>query len=443
MHGYSADGRNSGAAQPHVVVIGGGFGGLAAARGLATAPVRVTLIDKTNHHLFQPLLYQVATAGLSPADIAEPIRSLLARQRNVEVLLAEVTGVDTAARQVLLDDRRLDYDYLVIATGATHSYFGRPDWKLLAPGLKTIEDATEIRRRILLAFEKAEMEPNPGARAALLTFAVVGGGPTGVEMAGAIAELARKALRRDFRRIDPTKTRVLLLEAGPRILSAYPEELSLRAVESLGELGVEVRTGARVEEISEEGVLTAEACIPCRTVIWAAGVAASPAARWLGAQADRSGRVEVGPDLRVPGQDRVFVIGDTALCMQDGRALPGIAPVAMQQGRYVARVIVSAVCGRSAPPAFRYKDKGSLATIGRSRAVAVVYGRRIHGFFAWLAWVVIHIWYLTDFQNRLLVMLQWAWAYFTFKRGARLIVPGIPPSRHPHQTAEEHSTARR
>lgn len=413
---------------PHVVIVGAGFGGLAAARGLSRAPVRVTLIDRTNHHLFQPLLYQVATAGLSPADIAEPIRAILRRQSNAEVLMAEVVGVDPETHTVQLPDRPIRYDYLVLATGARHSYFARPEWASHAPGLKSIADALAIRRTILTAFERAEMESDPARRDAYLTFAIVGGGPTGVEMAGAIAELARKVLAADFRHIDPTSARVLLIEAGPRLLPAFPEELSAAAQRALERLGVEVRTAQPVQEIDSQGIAIAGERIRTRTVIWGAGVQASPAGQWLGAPTDRSGRVVVGPDLTPPHLPDVYVIGDTARCEQDGDALPGVAQVALQQGAYVARAIRRRVGGDNRSIPFRYKDKGSMATIGRSAAVACRGRIRLKGFIAWVAWLAVHIYFLIGFQRRLLVLLQWAWAYIAFRRGARLIVAEHPPS---------------
>jgi NADH dehydrogenase len=408
---------------PHVVIVGGGFGGLEAARGLRKAQARVTLIDRTNHHLFQPLLYQVAMAGLSPADIAAPIRNLLRKQRNTTVLMGEVVGVDAEARQVRLADSSLSYDYLILATGARHSYFGRDEWEPYAPGLKTLADATAIRRRILTAFELAEAQDDPARRAALMTFVVVGGGPTGVEMAGALAELARHSMAEDFRRIDPAATRILLLEAGPRLLAAFPASLSEKAKTALERMGVEVRVGARVEEVDAEGVTAQGERISTGMVIWAAGVAASPVGQWLGAETDRAGRVKVEGDLSVPGHPEIFVIGDAALREQDGKPLPGVAQVAIQGGKYVAGVIRARLQGKPAPPPFRYRDKGNMATVGRSFAVAEVGRLRFSGFFAWLLWLVIHIYYLIDFENRLLVLTQWAWAYFTYSRSARLIIP--------------------
>lgn len=408
--------------QPHVVVIGGGFGGLTATQALARSPVRVTLIDKTNHHTFQPLLYQVAMAGLSPADIAQPIRSIVHRQSNATVLMAEVSSVDLAARTVRIDDGGvLPWDFVILACGADTSYFGHDDWAKEAPGLKSLEDAVDIRRRVLLAFELAEREPDPKRREELLSFVVIGGGPTGVELAGALAELARFALDRDFRSIDPSATRVRLLEAGPRILASFPEDLSERAVAQLHELGVEVRTGARVSSIEPGGVRLGEERIACSVVLWAAGVRANPLTKTLGVPLDRSDRVPVNEDLSVPGHPRAFVIGDAALVRgKDGKPLPGVSPVAMQEARAVAQSIGRAIDGQEAK-AFHYTDKGSMATIGRSRAVAMM--RRIHlsGWIAWLAWLLVHIWYLIGFKNRLVVMINWAWSYVTYRRGARLI----------------------
>jgi NADH dehydrogenase len=411
-----------GEGRPHVVIVGGGFGGLYAARTLARAPVRVTLIDRRNHHLFQPLLYQVATAALNPSDIAAPIRSVLRRQKNAMVILGEVTRIDAASRKVVLAGEEIAFDYLVVATGVRHAYFGHDEWEHLAPGLKSIEDALEIRKRILLAFEAAEREDQEERRRRWLTFVVVGGGPTGVELAGALAEISRHALARDFRRIDPTGAKILLLEGGPRILPTFPPELSDKAARSLSRLGVEVRTGAAVHGIDDAGVMLSEERIESATVLWAAGVRASPLAQSLGVPLDRLGRVQVRPDLSIPGHDDVFVIGDLAALEQDGRPLPGVAPVAIQQGRHVARTIVLSLRGRPRQP-FRYRDQGALATIGRGAAVALLArGRcRISGFPAWVAWLAIHIFFLIGFRNRLLVMIEWAWAYLSYQRGARLI----------------------
>ena len=409
---------------PHIVIIGAGFGGLNAARALRKAPVHVTVIDRSNHHLFQPLLYQVATAGLSATEIASPIRSVLRRNSNTEVLMGEVVGVDPRARQVKLADRWVSYDYLLIATGARHSYFQHPEWEQYAPGLKSVTDATIIRRKILLAFEKAEMESNPHARRALLNFVIVGAGPTGVELAGSIAELAHVVLAKDFRHIDPKLARVILLEAGPRILASFPEDLARRAERELMRLGVEVRKNGRVEEVDQDGVSVSGERLAAKTVIWAAGVTASPAAMWLGAEMDRAGRVKVLGDLTVPGQPDVYVIGDTAEAVsQDGKPLPGVAPVAIQQGRYVAQALKLRIRGDAKVPPFRYIDKGNLATIGRRSAIAQMGKLHIGGFPAWMVWVVVHIYYLISFRNRLIVLIQWAWAYWAFQRGARLIPP--------------------
>ena len=410
---------------PHrVVVVGAGFGGLAAARLLSRAPLALTVIDQRNHHLFQPLLYQVATAGLSPADIATPIRSILRGRGNTEVILGTVTGVDKAAREVLIGARRVGYDSLVIATGARHAYFGHDSWEPFAPGLKRIEDATAIRRRILLAFEEAENAMSAEERRRLLNFVIVGGGPTGVEMAGAIAELARVALARDFRHIDPRDARVVLVEAGPRVLPAFPESLSAHARRVLAALGVEVRLGQAVTACAAEGVALGEEFVAAGTVIWAAGVAASPAARWLEAEADRAGRVRVTPALTLPDHPEIFVIGDTALALDGaGKPLPGVAPVAKQQGIHVARSILARLAGKPVPP-FRYRHPGNLATIGRAQAVADFGRLRLTGQLAWLLWGVVHIAFLIGFRNRLAVLLDWLWAYVSFKRGARLITAG-------------------
>ena len=427
--------------QPHVVIVGGGFGGLAAARALRKAPVRVTLVDRRNHHLFQPLLYQVATAGLSPADIAYPIRSVLRRQRNAHVILADATGVDVARRELVLKDGRLGYDYLVVATGARHAYFGHPEWEELAPGLKSLEDALEIRRRILLAFEKAEREPDAATRRALLTIVIVGGGPTGVELAGAIAEIAREVMKADFRSIDPTETRVVLVEAGPRVLATFPESLSGEAAAALAERGVEVRTGTRVTAIEPGAVGFDGEHVAAATVLWAAGVAASPLVKSLGGALDRAGRIEVAPDCSVPGHPEVFVIGDAATLKDAaGQPLPGVAPVAMQQGRYVARLIRRIVAGEAREP-FVYVDKGNLATIGRADAVAAIGRVQLHGLIAWMLWLVVHILYLVGFRNRVIVLVNWAWAYVTMSRGARLITGDIEPEPEPSVRAVQSGAA--
>ncbi|MBF6589296.1 MAG: NAD(P)/FAD-dependent oxidoreductase [Ktedonobacterales bacterium] len=418
------------ASLPRVVIVGAGFGGLRAARALAHAPVAVTVIDRNNHHLFQPLLYQVATAELSPADISAPIRHVLRRQRNADVLLGEVTRVETTRRRVLVrdragaHDRTLTYDYLILATGAGQSYFGHDAWQPFAPGLKSIEDATAQRRKILLAFEAAEAEAreHPAWTRALLTFVVVGGGPTGVELAGAIAEVARHALTRDFRHINPASARILLVEAGPRLLPAFPPSLAEAATAKLRRLGVEVRVGCAVEDVTGESVTMGGERVAARTVIWAAGVRASAAGQWIGAETDRVGRVLVQPDCSVPGHPEIFVLGDTASVNGgDGKPLPGVAPVAMQQGRHVAHVLAARVRGDERELPFRYVDKGTLATVGRSYAIADIHGLRLRGLLGWLTWMVVHIFYLIGFRNRLLVMLQWAWAYLSYQRGARLI----------------------
>ncbi len=421
-------------AQPHVVIVGGGFGGLAAAQGLRKAPVRVTLVDRRNFHLFQPLLYQVATGGLSPANIAAPLRGVLARQKNARVIMAEVTGLDAAARRLSLADGALDYDVLVVATGARHHYFGKA-WEELAPGLKTIEDATEIRRRILTAFETAEREAADRV-GALLTFVVVGGGPTGVELAGAVAELARHTLHRDFRNIDPRSARILLIEGTDRVLPTYHPSLSAKAARALAKMGVTVRTHALVTDIRpgqvtlSTGADRATEVIAAHTVLWGAGVQASPLGAALaaatGAPLDRAGRVLVGPDLTVPGHPELFVVGDLAhFAHQGGAPLPGIAPVAMQQGRYVADLIEKRIRGKPVWP-FRYKDRGSMATIGRARAVADTGWLRFDGYFGWLAWLFIHLLFIVGFENRVLVLLQWAWNYVTRGQSARLITEPAP-----------------
>jgi NADH dehydrogenase len=412
----------SSAEPPHVVILGAGFGGLHAARALRHAPVRVTIVDRRNHHLFQPLLYQVATAALSPGDIAYPVRAILRRQKNARVLLGNVRSVDPGRREVVLADRALRYDYLVVALGARHAYFGHAEWEKRAPGLKSLEDALEIRRRLLLAFEKAEWESDEATRRKLLTFVIVGGGPTGVELAGATAEIARGVLSEDFRAIDPREARVVLIEAGPRILPSFAEKLSGKAQQSLERLRVEVRTGVAVTDIEDHAVVLGAERLPAATVLWAAGVAASPVARSLGGPLDRPGRVIVNPDLTVPGQPDVFVIGDLAAFRQpDGSLLPGVSPVAMQQGRRAARNILRAMAGRPSET-FRYVDKGSMAVIGRAAAVAELPGRiLLWGYPAWLAWCFVHIFFLIGFRNRFVVMFEWAWAYFTWQRGARLI----------------------
>lgn len=421
-----------------VVIVGGGFGGLHAARSLKRVPVRVTLVDKRNFHLFQPLLYQVATGGLSPANIAAPLRAILKRQKNVEVLMGEVVDIKVAARKVVLADGEVPYDTLIIAAGSTHSYFGRDDWEKLAPGLKTVEDATEIRRRILQAFEAAEREPDVEKRKELMTFVVVGAGPTGCEMTGAISEIARLTLRDEFRNINPSDARLLLIEAGDRVLGTYAPELSAKALESLERLGVTVHTRTLVTDVHEDHVVLKSGEIlervPTRTVIWAAGVRASNLGRTLAAQTgaaiDRIGRISVEPDLTLAGHPEIFVIGDMASYMhQDGKPLPGVAPVAIQQGHYVALAIARRLKGQGTHGPFHYKDRGTMATIGRRAAVAQVSRFQFSGLIAWLMWLFIHLLEIVQFQNRVLVLVQWAWNYFTGNRSARLITgPARPQS---------------
>lgn len=411
--------------RPHVVIVGAGFGGLAAAKRLSGRNVDVTIVDRRNHHLFQPLLYQVATAGLSPADIAGPIRAIFARSPNIRVLLDEVTDVKPHDAQVVLRSRaKLDYDWLIVATGSRHSYFGHDAWSAHAPGLKSIEDALAIRRKILLALEKAESETDNRRRRSLLTFVVIGGGPTGVEMAGAIAELARQSVSRDFRSITPSCSRVFLIEAGERLLPTFPPELSEAAERSLEDLGVEVRLGAPVADVGDGYVDWQKELIFTRTVVWAAGVKGSPAAEWLGADRDQNGRVFVERDLRLPGDPNIFVIGDTAnVPGANGRSLPAVAPVAKQQGRFVADVILGRRSGE-----FHYRDFGDLATIGRSRAVIAMGDLRLHGFLAWLLWSLAHVWFLIGFRSRLAVTINWLWSYLTYQRSARLITGEIVDS---------------
>ena len=405
---------------PHVVIVGGGFGGLYCAKALKNAPVRVTLIDRRNFHLFQPLLYQVATASLSPSDIAHPIRAVLRHHRNTEVWMAEVADIDVAQKQVILDEGVVPYDYLVLATGATHAYFGHDEWAEVAPGLKTVDDAVELRRRFLHAFEEAEREADEQARRAQLTFVIIGAGATGVELAGAMAEIARKTIPKDFRAIDTTSARILLLEGGPRVLSTYPEDLSAKAQRHLERLGVQVRTNALVTNVEPEAVCIGAERIAAHNIFWAAGVAASPLGAHVDAKLDRAGRVLVNDDCSVPGHPEVFVVGDLAHFQQDGKMLPGVCQVAMQMGTHAARCISADI--RDKPrKRFRYFDKGNMATIGRNAAVADIHGLRFGGFFAWILWVFIHIAYLIGFRNRVLVMIQWAWAYVGQRRSNRLI----------------------
>jgi NADH dehydrogenase len=421
---------------PRAVIVGAGFAGLRAARALAKAPLEVLVLDRENHHLFQPLLYQVATAALSPADIATPVRKVLRRQPNARVLLAEVTGFDLTRRVVRAGAREIAYDWLIVAPGVTHSWFDHAEWAPLAPGLKTIEDATEIRRRFLLAFEEAEAESDPARRAAALTFAIVGAGPTGVELAGAMAEIARRVLPSDFRSCDTTDARVVLLEAGSRVLAAMSEASSRRAHAHLAELGVEARTGARVTEIDEQGLVAGGERILCRTVVWAAGVEASPLGRTLGSACDRAGRVLVEPDLSVPGHPEVFVAGDLAALADpvSSRPVPGIAPAALQMGAHAARAIAAEARARArgkpapARAPFRYRDKGQLATVGRSKAVADLRRARLSGFLAWVLWGAVHVAFLIQFRNRLFVLLGWLWTWAFHEQGARLIVGKAPPA---------------
>ena len=407
--------------RPRVVIVGAGFGGLTAARRIARLPVQVTVVDRKNHHTFQPLLYQVATAGLSPGEIAAPIRWILRAYSNVEVLLEEVVDFNLEQKKVITKDQSLDYDYLIVASGATHAYFGHPEWEPFAPGLKTIEDALEIRRRVLLAFELAERHAVSGQGQMPLTFVVIGGGPTGVELAGMLAEIAHHALKHEFRAIRPEQTSILLIEGSPKVLGTYSEELSEKAKEQLEHLGVEVRTSHMVTRVEPGAVVVGEERIPAQVVLWAAGIAASPLGRRLGVSVDRAGRVPVRPDLSLPGHPEVFIIGDLAtLADESGKMLPGVAPVAIQQGEYVAKTVARDL-EHQPRPSFRYHDKGSLATIGRAAAVAQFSRFSLTGYFAWLAWLFIHILFLIGFRNRLIVMIQWAWSYLTYERGARLI----------------------
>jgi NADH dehydrogenase len=417
---------------PRVVIIGAGFGGLEAAKHLGNKPVRVTVIDRTNYHLFQPLLYQVATAALSPADIAAPIRGILSKYENIEVFLAEVRAVDVEARLVRTAEHEISYDYLIVATGSRHSYFGHDEWEKLAPGLKSLEDAIEIRRRILMAFEFAEKTQDSEARTAAMNFVIIGGGPTGVEMAGAIAEIARETLAKDFRHIDPSTARVILVEGDKRVLGAYPEDLSASALKQLQELGVEVMTGVHAENLTENGLEVAGKFIPCRVKIWAAGNTASSVGKTLGLPVDRAGRVIVQDDLTIPGHPEVQVIGDLAnfTSTKDGKSLPGVSPVAIQQGRHAAHNILLMI-EHARPQRFYYWDKGSMATIGRNRAVADLNVVHFSGFLAWLAWLFIHVLYLVGFRNRVAVLFQWAWAYVTFNKGARLITRNFQAEHRP------------
>ena len=407
--------------QKKIVIIGGGFAGLWAVRRLRRAPVDITLIDRSNHHLFQPLLYQVATAGLAAPSIAAPLRHILRSQRNVSVLMGEVLHIDTQARRVSFGERSIDYDYLLVASGATHAYFGHDAWATFAPGLKTLDDAFAIRRRILDSFERAEASISEAERDACLTFAVIGGGPTGVELAGTLAEIARHTLANEFRRIDSRKARVLLIEAGPRVLASFTEKLSDKARAQLERLGVEVHSGAAVTEVGSNYVAFGDQRIAARTILWAAGVAASPLGKQLGAELDRAGRVRVAVDLSLPGHPEVFVAGDLASLQQDGKPVPGVAPAAKQMGNHAADNIAARIAGRATVP-FRYKDWGALATIGRHSAVAQLPSLSLSGIVAWWFWLVLHIWFLIGFRSRIIVLINWAWAYFTYERAARIIV---------------------
>ncbi|WP_449465603.1 NAD(P)/FAD-dependent oxidoreductase [Stenotrophomonas humi] len=418
---------------PHLVIVGGGFAGLWATRALASAPLRITLIDRRNHHLFQPLLYQVATAGLSSPDIAAPLRHILSRQANVDVRLGEVVAVDKQQRRVLLGDATaVDYDLLVVASGATHAYFGHDEWAKDAPGLKTLDDALLLRRKLLLAFERAEAESDPDKKAAWLSFAVVGGGPTGVELAGTLAEIARHTLKNEFRHIDPASAKVRLVEAGPRVLSSFPEALSLKARRQLEKLGVEVLTGTAVNNIDAQGFQLGDTFVPARTVVWAAGVAASPLGRTLDVPLDRAGRVQVQPDLTVPGHPEIYVAGDLASLMQDnGRPVPGVAPAAKQMGSYIANSIRARLQNKPAPAPFRYNDQGNLATIGRMAAIVHVGKLQLSGLLAWWFWLAAHVFFLIGFRNRLVVLLNWGVAYWSYQRSARIILGSPYESRKP------------
>jgi NADH dehydrogenase len=409
-----------------IVIVGAAFGGIEAAKSLRRAPVELTVIDRQNHHCFQPLLYQVATAALSPADVAWPIRHILRKQKNATVLMAEVRAVDTSKRLVQIDSVSIPYDYLVLATGAAHSYFGHDEWAEVAPGLKRIEDATRIRRRILIAFERAELATDAAERQHLLTFAIVGGGATGVEMAGAISEVARQSLAMDFRRIDPASARIVLIEAGPRIMPTLPENLSDYVRETLAKKGVQVMTSTRVMSCDAHGVELEHGRLDADTIIWAAGVVASPAARWLDAEHDRAGRVKVGPDLSVPSHPDIFVVGDTA-AVTDQPGIPGTAPAAKQMGRYVGRLVAARVAGGPPPPPFRYRPMGDLATVGRHAAVVKLGRLELTGFLGWLFWSVVHIYFLITARDRFIVAFTWLWDYVTFQRGARLITE-VPPA---------------
>ena len=417
--------------QPRVVIVGAGFGGLEAAKKFCGEEVQVTIVDRTNYHLFQPLLYQVATAALSPADIAAPVRAIVSKCRNMEVILDDVRGIDPKAKKVQLADGELPYDFLILATGARHSYFGHPEWEKLAPGLKSLEDAVEIRRRIFMAFEYAERITDEAARKAAMTFVIIGGGPTGVEMAGAIAEIARYSISRDFRHIDPSQARIILVEGEPLVLASFPADLRVSAMKQLKDLGVEVRTGCHATNLSDTGLHVGDEFIPCRVKIWAAGNNASPLGRSLGVPVDKVGRVLVNDDLSVPGFPEIQVIGDLAnFPHQNGKPLPGVSPVAMQQGRHAARNVLATLAGRK-PQKFWYWDKGSMATIGRNKAVADLNFVHFSGFPAWLVWLFVHVLFLVGFRNRFVVLFQWAWAYLSFNKGARLITRNFQAEQRP------------
>jgi NADH dehydrogenase len=417
--------------QPRVVIIGAGFGGLEAAKKLCDEDVQVMIVDRTNYHLFQPLLYQVATAALSPADIAAPVRAIVSKCGNMEVVLEEVRSIDPTAKKIQLADGELSYDFLILATGARHSYFGHPEWEKLAPGLKSLEDAVEIRRRIFMAFEYAERTTDEAARKAAMTFVIIGGGPTGVEMAGAIAEIARYSISRDFRHIDPSQARIILVESEPLVLASFPADLRVSAMKQLKDLGVEVRTGVHATNLSDTGLQVGDEFIPCRVKIWAAGNNASPLGRSLGVPVDKVGRVLVNDDLSVPGFPEIQVVGDLAnFPHQGGKPLPGVSPVAMQQGRHAARNILATLAGRK-PQRFWYWDKGSMATIGRNKAVADLNFVHFSGFPAWLVWLFIHVLFLVGFRNRFVVLFQWAWAYLSFNKGARLITRNFQAEQRP------------
>lgn len=409
--------------QPHVVIVGAGFGGLQAAKSLAKAQVKVTVIDTNNFHLFQPMLYQVATAGLSPADIASPVRQVLQHQSNTEVLMAEVTGVHVDEQRVLMGDQSISYDYLILATGATSNYFGHDEWRKLAPSLKSIDDAIVVRDKVLSAFEAAEREHDEEKRKALLTFVLVGGGPTGVELAGAVAELTHKALAGEFRHIRPDSARIILVEGKDRIMPSFPASLTKKARAKLNAMGVEIRSGLHVESVKSDGVMIGDQHVATENVIWTAGVKASPAGQWLNAQTDHDGRVKVQADLTLPGHKNIFVLGDTALALQNGKPLPGLAPVAIQEAKYVASVIEDRAAHKEHPQPFHYFDKGTMATVGRSFGVVDIGFLHFTGFLAWLTWLVVHILFLIGARNRLMVLLQYAWSYFTYQRGVRIILP--------------------